>query len=81
MSTPDASARNPFAYFDAGGYDGKEIAPNVFIIGTVAWNNELQRWCALADVCGALALIELRVTVPGIEVRAESRLAPPHHQE
>lgn len=55
---------NPFANFDVNSYDGKEVAPGVFIIGAIAWNNKLQRWCALADVSGCLAVIELRVTIP-----------------
>jgi hypothetical protein len=57
-------SENPFANFDVSAYDGEEIAPGVEVIGSISWNNKLQRWVALARVGESLALIELRVTVP-----------------
>ena len=53
---------NPFQNFDTKAYDGKEIFPGVWIMGEITWNNELQRWTALAQVGEQLAVVELRIT-------------------
>jgi hypothetical protein len=58
---------NPFGSFDVDAYDGKDIAPNVSIIGSIFWDNKLQKWCALANFYGSLAIVELRVTITSTE--------------
>jgi len=54
---------NPFQDFDVTKFDGKEIRPGIFIMGDIWFDFDLQAWCALSNCLGALAIIELKVTM------------------
>lgn len=49
--------------FDPASFDGVEVKPGVFVLGSVSWNERHGCWCALANVCGALCVIEVSVSV------------------
>lgn len=46
----------------------KEIAPGVWLITDPKWQPNLNKWTALANVAGALAVVELRVYIPAEEI-------------
>jgi hypothetical protein len=41
--------------------DGKEIAPGIWGIGRISWHADAQQWRTLANVGGALCLIEVKL--------------------
>lgn len=43
-------------------FDGKEIAPGIFVIGDIRWHEKDSEWRCLANVNGDLALVAVRVT-------------------
>lgn len=45
------------------GWVGKEIKPGVWLITNPKFQPNLQKWTALANVSGALAVVELKVSI------------------
>lgn len=42
--------------------DNIELRPHVHTIGKPTWRPDLQTWVVLANVCGALALVAVKLT-------------------
>jgi hypothetical protein len=63
--------------FDMNKLDGLEVGPPghermVRLIGAPSWHEESQKWRALADVDGMLAVVELRITIKGTSPKGET---------
>jgi hypothetical protein len=48
---------------DLNKLDGIEIRPGVYLIGTPGYHKESGKWRCLANVGGALCLVELNIAV------------------
>jgi hypothetical protein len=51
----------PNPSLDGAYIDGQEIGPQVFAIGRLTWDSANKRWQCLADVGGALCMVEVKV--------------------
>jgi hypothetical protein len=51
----------PNPSLDGAYIDGQEIGPQVFAIGRLTWDSANKRWQCLADVGGALCMVEAKV--------------------
>lgn len=51
---------NPIPEWDGKGYDGKEIAPGVFVLGDIHWNEEAQQFRCLVSCSYGLCLAAVR---------------------
>lgn len=51
-----------------GGVDA-EVAPGVWLITDPTWQPSMNKWTALANVAGTLALVELEVSIPRAETQ------------
>ena len=54
----------PYPQADGYSVDGKEIGPHVWGIGTVSWHPETGDWRCLANIHGALCVVQVRVRLP-----------------
>jgi len=54
--------------------DGREIGPGMYAVGDVFWHAPSRQWRCLADVRGALCLVEVRI-VPSTDDRTDMKTA------